>query len=270
MYKQNLHTHSTFCDGKNTPEEMVQEAIARGFDSLGFSMHSYMSCSCLEGVTLEKVETYKKEIRRLKEAFQDQLEIFLGIEFDFYADCSHEEYDYSIVSVHYLQTAEGIQCFDMDLARTQDFIKRYFGGNAMEFARAYYERLAMAPSLGKFDILGHFDLITKNNETGKFLDTGSKEYLGYALDAVHALAGKVPLFEVNTGAIARGYRTAPYPQMEILKELRAAGFGAVISSDCHNKQFLDCGFEDARELLRAAGFDSRFVLTKQGFQDVGL
>ena len=26
------------------------------------------------------------------------------------------------------------------------------------------------------------------------------------------------LFEVNTGAIARGYRTIPYPQMEFLKE----------------------------------------------------
>ena len=270
MHKQNLHTHSTFCDGKNTPEEMVQEAIARGFDSLGFSMHSYMSCSQLEGVTLEKLEVYKKEIVRLKEAYRDRLEIFLGIEYDYYSDCSHDEYDYSIISVHYLKTHEGIQCFDMDLTRVQDYIKRYFDDDAMKFAKAYYSLLAQAPKLGKFDIVGHFDLITKNNEVGKFLDTGSKEYLSCALETVHALAGKVPFFEVNTGAVARGYRTSPYPQMEILKELKAAGFGAVISSDCHNKKFLDHGFEDARELLRAAGFDSRFVLTRNGFREVEL
>ena len=38
---QNLHTHSSFCDGKNTPEEIVNYAIARGFDSIGFSSHSF-------------------------------------------------------------------------------------------------------------------------------------------------------------------------------------------------------------------------------------
>ena len=36
---QNLHTHTTFCDGKNTPEEMVRAALSLGMDSLGFSGH---------------------------------------------------------------------------------------------------------------------------------------------------------------------------------------------------------------------------------------
>ena len=36
--KQNLHTHSIFCDGKDTIEEMTLEAISKGFDILGFSM----------------------------------------------------------------------------------------------------------------------------------------------------------------------------------------------------------------------------------------
>jgi len=29
--KVNFHTHSTFCDGKNTPEENVISAIKKGF-----------------------------------------------------------------------------------------------------------------------------------------------------------------------------------------------------------------------------------------------
>ena len=37
--KTNYHMHTTFCDGKNTPEEMVQEALARGFTTIGFSSH---------------------------------------------------------------------------------------------------------------------------------------------------------------------------------------------------------------------------------------
>ena len=39
---QNLHTHSTFCDGIHTPEQMVQFALQKGFTSLGFSGHSYL------------------------------------------------------------------------------------------------------------------------------------------------------------------------------------------------------------------------------------
>lgn len=37
---QNLHAHTTFCDGKDTPEELVHEAIRMDMDSLGFSSHA--------------------------------------------------------------------------------------------------------------------------------------------------------------------------------------------------------------------------------------
>ena len=38
--KINFHTHSSFCDGKNTPEELIHSAIEKGFSILGFSSHS--------------------------------------------------------------------------------------------------------------------------------------------------------------------------------------------------------------------------------------
>ena len=41
MIKANFHTHTTYCDGKNTPEEMVQAAIALGMTAIGFSGHSH-------------------------------------------------------------------------------------------------------------------------------------------------------------------------------------------------------------------------------------
>ena len=36
-----FHLHTTFSDGKNTPEEMVLAAIRRGFDTVAFSDHYY-------------------------------------------------------------------------------------------------------------------------------------------------------------------------------------------------------------------------------------
>ena len=35
--KVNLHTHTTYCDGKESVESMIQAAIAKNFVRLGFS-----------------------------------------------------------------------------------------------------------------------------------------------------------------------------------------------------------------------------------------
>ena len=91
-----------------------------------------------------------------------------------------------------------------------------------------------------------------------------------AEDAIDALSGKIPFFEVNTGGMARGYRSYPYPALPLMKMLKEKGFGAMISSDCHNAEFLDHAYEDAVCLLEEAGFTERYVLTKKGYEAVPL
>ena len=271
MNKQNLHTHTTYTDGKNSPEEIILEAIGRGFDSIGFSEHSYLRYSSYPNqLTDEKAERYKREVRALAEKYRGKIDVFCGLEYDFYSDCETEGYDYLIGSVHYLSCEGGVFGFDKNLAETLDFIRDHFGGNSFDFAKRYYETVAELPKRCDIDIIGHFDLLTKNNELGRFIDTAAKEYLSLGYEAIHALRGKAPLFEVNTGAIARAYRTAPYPQIEFLRAFKECGFGAVITSDCHNKDYLDCHFDGARELLRAAGFKSRWILTDGGFKEVSI
>ena len=93
----------------------------------------------------------------------------------------------------------------------------------------------------------------------------SKEYRSWAVEAAEAIAGKIPFFEVNTGAISRGYRTTPYPDPFIIKELKRLGFGAVITSDCHDRNHLDCWREEAKELLKACGFREHWVLKPSGW-----
>ena len=268
MYLQNLHTHTTFCDGKDTPEEMVQQAIAKGFDSLGFSMHSYVPCSGIGSHAA--LESYRREILRLKQVYGHKIKIYLGLEYDIFSDHGPEGYEYTIASVHCLKCNGVCYDFDQKLEGTLQFIQTHFRGDAMAFAKSYYETVASVAQYGSFDILGHFDLITKNNELGQFLDVQDPVYLGYAKEAIHALKGKIPLFEVNTGCIARGYRHAPYPQRELLQEFKDCGFGAVITSDCHKKEFLDCAFPQAKQWLQDAGFTCVYVLTDEGFAPVAL
>ena len=270
---QNLHTHTVFCDGRDTPEEMVRFALEKGFDSLGFSGHSptnYSPRYAQMEDKLKKLEDYKREVNRLKEAYKDRLAIYLGLEVDVYCGLDLSGYDYLIGSVHYLKKDGGFLGFDRDAQTVQKLIDEHFEGDGMKFARRYYEELADIPRYGDFDIIGHFDIISKNLEAIPFFDENAKEYLDAAFEAMHALRGKIPLIEVNTGAIARGYRTVPYPSVPLLKELGRLGFGAVISSECHDGRYLDCQFEEARQLLAACGFKERYVLTENGFAAVAL
>ncbi len=265
---QNLHTHSTYCDGKNTLEEMVLEAIKKGFCSIGFSGHSYMPFASDISMSLEGTEEYKKEIYNLKEKYADKIDIFCGIEVELYSPIDLTGYDYLIGSAHYFKIDKEYVGFDRKAHIVKEVIDKYFDGNGLKYAKAYYELLSTLYKYGNFDIIGHFDVIAKHIETDNFFDYNSKEYLSYAFDAIDALKGKIPFFEVNTGAIGRGYRTSPYPSKQILKRLIEKGFKPVISSDCHNKEFLDVGFSDAQKLLKECGATERYILTKNGFTGV--
>ena len=269
--KQNLHIHSTYADGKDTPEEMIIEAIKRGFDSIGFSEHSYNEFSQYPyQMSISDMEKYKKEIQFLKNKYKDKIDVFCGLELEIFSNVPTDGFDYLIGSVHYLDCNGTVLGFDSDLAKTLDYINGNFGGKGILFAKKYFETVVRLPEKAKIDILGHFDIVTKNNENGKFIDVNSKEYLHSGMEAIHALRGKIPFFEVNTGAIARGYRTSPYPQMEFLKEFKNCGFGAVITSDCHDKNFVDCFYDEAECLLTSAGFKSKWILTENGFKEVAL
>ena len=270
-HKQNLHIHTTYVDGKDTPEEIVLTAIERGFDSIGFSEHSYLQYSSFPRQLIpEKEAQYKQDIRALKEQYKGQIDIYCGLECDFYSDLDTDGFDYIIGSVHYLDCNGRIVTFDRGLQDTLDYINDNFDGDGMAFAKRYFETVARLPEKERIDIIGHFDILMKNNEHGRFINMSDKAYLTLGLETIHALKGKIDLFEINTGAISRGYRSAPYPQMEFLKEFKRLGFGAVITSDCHDRNYLDCFFDEARQLLLTAGFTSKFVLTENGFREVVL
>ena len=75
-------------------------------------------------------------------------------------------------------------------------------------------------------------------------------YVRVMTDTIDDL-GTERIFEVNTGAIARGYRTTPYPAPFLLKEWKAIGGEIVISSDCHDKAFLNYRFNEAVEYAKS-------------------
>ena len=265
--KCNLHTHTCFCDGKNTPREMVLSAIDQGMETLGFSGHSYTPF-CLSATMLPEEEAlYRKEVLALKEEFADQICILLGIEQDICSAPIREKYDFVIGSVHYLHV-NGEYCeVDESAQRQCSVVQRHFGGDFYRFVSAYYEAVAQVADKTECDIVGHFDLVTKFNEGNRYFDESDPRYLKAALDALDVLLEKDVLFEINTGAISRGYRRTPYPGPILLHRIAEKRGRVTFSADAHAKEGLLCGFEDSLKLARSAGLGSITMRTKEGWRE---
>lgn len=243
----NYHTHTVFCDGKDTPEELVREAIRLGCPELGFSGHAHVSFDgcCM---TPEGTERYREEVLRLREMYRGKLRILLGTEQDYYSDLPTDGYDYVIGSVHYVFRDGHFLCVDESPESFRRNVEDHFGGDCLAFAEAYYALVAKIFEKTRCTVVGHFDLVTKFNEGGALFDTDDPRYRRAALSALDALADRPVLFEVNTGAVARGWRSTPYPEPWLLDEMIRRGLPLLLSSDCHDRRCLLYGLEDLRGL----------------------
>jgi histidinol-phosphatase (PHP family) len=187
------------------------------------------------------------------------------VEQDVFSNTSCAEYDYVIGSVHYVKIGEEYIPIDSNAELLSRAAKEGFHNDIYALCEDYYRSVASVYEKTHCQIIGHFDLITKHSEKEHFFDTGSDEYRECAVRAMEALKGKIPYFEVNTGAISRGYRTTPYPDPFILKEIARLGGKIVINGDCHNKKCLGDFLEDAAALAKKCGFSERWLLTENGW-----
>lgn len=259
MVSQNLHCHTTFDDGANTPEEMVLAAIGAGLSSLGISAHTPIEGEewCMPA---EKEEGFIAEMQRLKEKYSGSFEIFCGLEYDLAVPHRFDGYEYVIASGHILDG------FYVDATR-DDAIEliNHFGGPE-KAAEAFFANYAKIAEIQRADIVGHFDLLTKYEEQGALYDQNGAYFRDAAFAAMEKLNAAGKIFEINTGAISRGYRTVPYPSKALLSHLKSIGGRICISSDAHSAEGIVCCFEQAEQLAAACGFDEVWVFTGGGFK----
>ena len=247
----NAHTHTVFCDGRDTVEHMADRAFEQGLKSLGFSGHGPQTNDSF-GIQDENV--YAAEVRRVAALYEGRMKIWLGVEQDYFGVCSIP-YDYRLGAVHYVDGFDGaLHSVDHSPEVFDQGLREGFGGDALAMARAYYGRVVEMYRRHRPDIIAHFDLMTKFNENNCRFDEDSPAYRAVAFEALDAVNDGAALLEINTGAIARGRRTRPYPPLPMLRRWREGGGRVIFGSDCHDAEKLLCGFQDTLDLLRAAGF----------------
>ena len=67
----NLHTHTTFSDGKHDPEANILSALDKNMCSLGFSDHSFTAPDTSYCMPKEQYAAYWQEIDELKKKYAD-------------------------------------------------------------------------------------------------------------------------------------------------------------------------------------------------------
>lgn len=274
-YLSNAHTHSTFCDGKSTPEEMVQKAIELGYTSLGFSGHSYLPQTEDDPWTMTPENTlrYIQKINELKQSYRDQITLYLGLEMDSFSETDLSPYEYVIGSVHMYHDKKVDRFLAYD-SGTEEFLTLYhevFDSDPIKMAEAYYSQVLDHARALRPSILGHFNLITKYNDALHLINEEDPAYKKIAGDILLEAASYAQCVEVNTGAISRGHAKVPYPNEWMLKLLVEHHVPLILTCDCHHKDHLGVGYTDALDLLKKVGCSSLLTLgQRELFEEIPL
>ena len=254
MILSDFHVHTCYCDGKDKPEDIVLEAISKGMKKIGFSGHSYVDFDESISWPAANSERYKLEINKLKQKYKSKIEILLGIELDYFSDVKTDDYDYIIGSVHYIKCGGKIIAIDHTIECFEQAIK-YCGNDVYEVCEKYFDIVSDVVNKTNANIIGHFDLVSKFNDNNKFFDENNERYIKACEKALNALLQTKKPFEINTGAISRGYKKFPYPSKRILGYIASHGGKVILSSDSHKKETLMYGFKECEDLANSLGLE---------------
>ena len=243
MIKCDYHIHTHYCDGKSSPLEMIVSAINMGLTTIGFSGHSYTDFDGSFCMSLENTKQYFDEVSALKEKHKDKIKILCGIEQDYFSNQPTNKFDYVIGSVHYVKK-DGVY-FDVDRSREylEKVVSEHFDGDMLSFCEEYFDLVSKVVEATNADIIGHFDLVSKFNEGDCLFDSGNSRYVAAWQKAVDRLLPFGKPFEINVGAISRGYRKAPYPSKDMITYIASKGGRFVLNSDSHSADNICFEFE---------------------------
>jgi len=268
------HTHSLFCDGKMLPEDYVLAAVRKGFSAIGFTSHAPVSFDAYGSMKPEDLDIYVETINGLKEKYKNKIQVYTGLETEFYPNCpdfrQYPGIDYTIGSLHFIYDEKNGRYLSVDGPEEEytELINDVFGGDVKALAETYFDLLIEMINTHTPDIVGHLDLIKKNNRNGLYFSESEKWYRDKVEEVLHAISRHDVVVEVNTGGISRGYTRDTYPSEWILKIIREMDIPVVLNSDAHHPDWIDTYYPEAVGMLKNIGFTHQRVLLDGIWQNV--
>jgi histidinol-phosphatase (PHP family) len=267
-----IHTHTELCDGSGTVEDFCRAAFEKGLVSLGFSAHGPLpkESGFKTGWHLpgERLGEYMESVRAAKRRWEGRLPVYLGLEVDYIpgvtgpADPFFQNLglDYIIGSVHFVLPPGGAPfCVDGPAGEFEAGIQDGFGGDAEAMVNSYWDNVEAMIRGGGFDVLGHVDLVKKNNAGERWFSESAAYYRRRAGETAKLAARYGLTAEVNTGGINRKKISVPYPSAFLLKIFREYNIPMVINADAHKSGDLDGHYGEARAAMAEAGYGETVI-----------
>ena len=268
MNLTNYHSHTPYCDGRSNIEEFIATAIFWGFSSYGVSPHSPIPYSSSCNMLHERVDEYISEMESLKQKYEGKIEIYTGMEVDYFGDEWNVKnnyfqtlpLDYRIASVHFIPNQLG-EFHDIDGSASNfiSLINKHYMGDIRYVVETYFDSMIKMIELGGFDFVGHPDKISMNASAYTPGITETKWYKEIINDYLHFIANKGVILEVNTKAYSK--YSYLFPNANHFKMLKELNIPLVVNSDAHIPSLMKSGFREAYALLKKAGYKNTMQLS---------
>ncbi len=279
MFITNYHTHSSFCDGSGSLEDYVKSGINRNFNILGFSGHAPLPFENDWTISKKELKTYLNRIEELKEIYKDRIELKAGLEVDFVENLTgpsskyfkEMDLDFVIGSIHMLYDSDTDEYLSIDYKKSEieQLINVTFKGDVKLLVKEYYRAVRLMSEQGGFDIIGHLDVIKKNNINSIYFDETESWYKREIERTLDCIGSNKQMMEINTGYILKD-PSAIYPSPWILKIAREFKIPIVINSDAHRPQRIDNYFTEAAETAQKCGYTSKMILSGDKWSEVSI
>ena len=233
----------------------VDAARTAGVGEIGFTEHAYYftQLHTLWSVPYQTercVYDLDAYVDAVVEAREHGLPVKLGLEVDYVAGREDETrallapypWDYLLGSVHWI---DGLG-IDGEPRLTDEV-------GIEEAWHRYFEMLARAAGSGLFDSLSHPDLVKIFGDRVEAFDYG---------EVADAIAESTVAVEVSTAGLRKPVGEL-YPHPDLLTACRERGVPVTVGSDAHKPSLVGHGFDRARQLLRAAGYETVTVFDRR-------
>jgi len=259
MYS-NFHTHTIYCDGHNTVEEMVAAAIEKQMPRLGISSHAPLPVSAQWSLTDEnEIAKYIDDIDASRRLHGDNISIFKSLEVDYIPGMTHPfsqikkkwGLDYIIGAVHLVRVPESDNVWFIDGKQSffNEGIDKFFGGDGKKACFTYLKQVKEMIDTQEFDIIAHFDKIKLNN-AGRFFKENEEWYIRETDEILQLLKSKDIIVEINTRGFYQRKIDDFYPSDWLVEKACKMGIRVMVNSDAHRCSELTSGFPEAYKLLK--------------------
>ena len=257
MITADIHIHTAYSHGKNSPEEMLNGAIEKGLDLIGFSEHSprpngYDYSHEYREKLSAHLEDYLREVSELK-TNNLGCKVLLGMEMDWLpneqdfikAACARADFDYFLGSVHFLDTWGFDDSAEVWSEASQSQCEKLY--------RQYFSIWENMLASGLFQVAAHPDLI-KIFSVDRFHiwleKAAARSQISHCLNILRKMGMSM---EISSAGLRKPCAEI-YPCPDIMRIAAAVGVPVSFASDAHMAGDIAFAFPTLAAYARSFGF----------------